>query len=301
MKCHSVSAPIESIWGQWLQCVHPPWIVSAADCLFNKERRGAFLSVMLGKLTPAAAELLKLESPQIQFHILSSLLISRRDWNDPDSYVRQCIVTFRMLTGGGEVGHVPAQMSVPSVTFKLAVVHNCVGMGTSHLVLMGALAHIKKKYPRNNFELVCNTSFEVNPDCRKLELALCQHLQVAVEQRGDVHHVPELMLEKADQWRSQNVKVIFLNSWPCKDTSKANTKSRQPGSGLHMQNSRAMWPIVTAMAHLNGMLEHEDFLHITEYPECRFKEEDDKINEYFGPPVVVSTCLLYTSPSPRDS
>jgi len=81
-----------------------------------------------------------------------------------------------------------------------------------------------------------------------------------------------------------------MNSWPCKDTSKANTRQRMPGSGLHMHHSRAMWPIVTAMAHLRASVDPEDFLHITEYPECRFKEEEEEINTFFGPPVSVSTC-----------
>ena len=278
----------------------PVWIGSAARELFQEQRTGMFIQTCVNQLNQTLQSQVMALPPTYLYQLCFSLLISRKEWADPDQYVRQCLATLAMLEKG-EQSRESIPLAPPTVhKVDLVLVHNCVGVGTSHLVWCSILPKINRLEPHHNVSVVANYSFEINSDCLSVEHRLCERLNSTVQYMGDVHGLPELVLSQRDVWSQNNFKVVFMNSWPCKDTSKANKRNRVPGSGLHMKHSRAMWPIVQAMAHLGGYVLAGDFLHITEYPQCRFQEEDDVIDQFFGPPLELRTSRYRTAARTRN-
>ena len=126
----------------------PSWILAAADQLFKHESGAGFMTAMTGRLSPASLELLGVQPPEMQYHVLTSLLLARRDWQDPDVFVKQALTTLSVLQQGASNQSIPAEPCLPGPIIKLAVLHNCAGIGTSHLVLMGALQRIERQGSR---------------------------------------------------------------------------------------------------------------------------------------------------------
>ena len=155
----------------------PSWILGAADQLFKHESGAGFMTAKTARLSQASLELLGVQPPEMQYHVLTSLLFARKDWQDPDAFVKQALSTLTVLQQGASNQSIPAEPCLPGPIIKLAVLHNCAGIGTSHLVLMGALQRIKRRgTPDYEFQLVCNASFEVDVDAVKVEKALSSNV-----------------------------------------------------------------------------------------------------------------------------
>jgi hypothetical protein len=252
----------------------PVWIGSAARELFQEQRTGMFIQILVGQLNQTLQNQLMSLAPIHLYQLCFSLLISRKEWADPDQYVRQCLATLAMLEKGEQLT-VSIPMEQPTVhKIDVVLVHNCVGVGTSHLVWWSILPKLNHLMPAYNLSVVANYSFEINSDCLCVEQRVCERLNTPVQYLGDVHLLPGLVLSQREVWSKNNFKVVFMNSWPCKDTSKANKRNRVPGSG--------------------------DFLHITEYPQCAFQEEEDVIDQFCGPPFELKTSRYRTAARTRN-
>ena len=135
-------------------------------------------------------------------------------------------------------------------SLKLVLLHCCNGIGTSHLVMHSALRILATSRPGTEISIVENYAFEVDADALKLQAALTQSLGVAVQQVGDIALLPLLAQQSAPRWAQLRAVVCFINSWPCKNTSRAAPyKDRPAGSGLHMQHSRKMWEMLSYLRH----------------------------------------------------
>jgi hypothetical protein len=67
----------------------PSWILGAADQLFKHESGAGFMTAMTARLNQASVQLLGVQPPEMQYHVLTSLLFARKNWQDPDAFVKQ--------------------------------------------------------------------------------------------------------------------------------------------------------------------------------------------------------------------
>ena len=137
-------------------------------------------------------------------------------------------------------------------------------------------------------EIVENYAFEVDSSALKLQAALIQSLGIQVQQVGDIALLPLLAQQSAPRWAQLQAVVCFINSWPCKNTSRAAPfKDRPAGSGLHMQHSRKMWEIDHAMHALaETKINPHHIAHMAEHPQCGNKGDEATINKISGEPFV---------------
>jgi hypothetical protein len=162
--------------------------------------------------------------------------------------------------------------------------HCCNGLGTSHIVMQGALRILRTSRPDVKICIVDNFAFEVEEHALKMQSALLQVMGHPCVQVGGIEKLPLLVQQCGPRWLKSDVVVCFVNSWPCKNTSRAAPlKNRPEGSGLHMQHSRRMWDIDQGifLLHNMQMVPHR-IAHFTEYPQCGNAGEEAVVDRLFG-------------------
>ncbi len=262
----------------------PVWATQAYQ---NKDEPSQMLKLVMNQLDGPTTMALSFLPVKLQLHVGMATIIAPTAWNNPTQHVQQCLKVINMLTPPA-VPASPAPTTEPPTgsTLKLVVLHCCVGIGTSHLVLNAAVALLRRSRPLVRIEIPEVYSFETDEQAKLMESSVAASLRMTYTPCGDVLNLPEVVRQKKGGWKAQGLRVLFMNSWPCKNTSKAaRPRERPPGSGLHMEHSRAMWPIVEAMSNLRPEFSERELYHFTEYPECGNMGEEQTINEFFGEPL----------------
>jgi hypothetical protein len=221
--------------------------------------------------------------PPWQLKVATGLLLSPSAWEHPSSHIQQMM---SLLPGHCMPVLVPAQIvAIRGGELSVVLLLNCVGLGTGHLVVGAALRVLKQLQPDVTLHILSVFSFEIDADAIMVEQALMKEMGVQGFQLGDVAGLPNLIAERGQQWKTAGFFPLLLNSWPCKNTSRAASMPTRPeGSGLHMEHSRAMWPIAHAHMMLSRLFGSAGFGHLTEYPQCGNQGEEQMVNTYFGQP-----------------
>ena len=258
----------------------PPWVVQG---LKHLDEHSAILRTVCQVMEgPVLKQFLSMP-PSWQLKVATALLLSPSAWDVPSTHVQQMM---SLLPGVCVLTKLPIQISgSPVGELRVVLVLNCVGLGTGHLVVSAALRVLKQLHPDAALNVVAVFSFEIDRDALTVETALMKDMGVQASQLGDVAGLPHLISERGQQWKTAGFFPLLLNSWPCKNTSRAASMPDRPdGSGLHMQHSRAMWPIAHAHMILARQFGAAGFGHLTEYPQCGNPGEEQTVTTYFGQP-----------------
>ena len=256
----------------------PEWVQQA---MLHADKPSAFVGHVFEQLPQVLRTVLEsLNDPGLQYRLSFALVLNDRGWAAPGPAMEALLRTYALLAPGSAL---ESALGQASGSLKLVLLHCCNGIGTSHLVMHSALRILATSRPGTEISIVENYAFEVDADALKLQAALTQSLGVAVQQVGDIALLPLLAQQSAPRWAQLQAVVCFINSWPCKNTSRAAAyKDRPPGSGLHMQHSRKMWEIDHGMHVLKEMKIEPHFIaHMTEYPQCGNEGEEATINKIF--------------------
>ena len=256
----------------------PEWVV---DSLQVFEQPSAVLRAVAHKLDLATFQKVLLLAPSLQVRLVGAVLLCPDFWRDPDGSVRRMLQLLQ--NRGGSVPPAVLQDCSDRKQLKVVLVLNCVGIGTGHLVVHAALRVLQQRLPDVKILVLGAYSFEVHPDALAVETRVIGDMGLQVEQLGDVTFLPDFLRQRTDEWKQGGLWPLMLNSWPCKNTSKAAPMPNRPaGSGLHMQHSRVMWPIAAAHMQLARDFGPAGFGHLTEYPKCGNQGEEDVVDRFFG-------------------
>ena len=257
----------------------PEWVQQAMQ---NSDKPSTFVAEVLKQLPQVLRTVLEgLNNPGLQYRLCFALVLNGRAWAAPGPTMEALLRSYSMLAPGSAL---EAVLGKAGGSLKLVLLHCCNGIGTSHLVIHSALRILATSRPGIEVSIMENYAFEVDAAALKLQAALIQALGVTVQQVGDIALLPLLAQQCAPKWAQQKAVICFLNSWPCKNTSRAaSMKDRPPGSGLHMQHSRKIWEIDHAMHVLQQMKTESHYIaHMTEYPQCGNEAEEETIDQIFG-------------------
>ena len=256
----------------------PPWVVQG---LKHLEAHSAMLRTVCQVIEEPVLQQFLAMPPSWQLKVATALLLCASAWALPSTYVQEMM---RLLPAQRQATATPRQIDGGKPgELNIVLLLNCVGMGTGHLVVSAALRVLKKLHPDVAVNVVSVFSFEIDADALVVESALIKDMGVTASQLGDVAGLPQLITQCGLQWKTAGCFPLLLNSWPCKNTSRAASMPGRPdGSGLHMQHSRAMWPIAHAHMILARQFGSSGFGHLTEYPQCGNAGEERTVDTYFG-------------------
>ena len=260
-------------------CNAPEWVRNAMN---DSDKPSAFVAAVLQQLPPVLRTVLDgLQNPGLQYRLCFALVLDGSGWADPGPAMEALLRTYSVLAPGSQI---ETALGKAGGTLKLVLLHCCNGLGTSHLVMHAALRILATSRPGIEIDIVENFAFEIHKRTLSLQTALTEALGVAVQQVGDIALLPLLVQQSAPRWQQKKAVICFINSWPCKNTSRAAPmKDRPAGSGLHMQHSRKMWDIDNAMHVLQQMKTEAHYIaHMTEYPQCGNEAGEDTIDKIFG-------------------
>ena len=256
----------------------PEWV---RDAMVDVTKPSAFVGKLKAQLPPAQQTIIASLPCASQHRLCFALVLVRSSWTDPGSAMEMLLRTYGQLLPEQGIG---SQLAAVKKELRMVVLHCCSGIGTSHIVMQGAMRILATARPDVQCNVVESYSFEVDQDALSVESGLIKEMGLACSQLGSIDQLPLLVQQNGPRWLQMNVLVAFLNSWPCKNTSKAAAmKERPEGAGLHMQHSRKMWDIDHAMFLLFNMgMATNKVAHFTEYPQCGNTGEEDTVNKLFG-------------------
>ena len=264
------------------QCA-PLWVKKAIE---QSDKPSTFVSAVFEQLPQVLRTVLEsLNNPGLQYRLSFALVINDRAWAAPGPVMEQLLRTYSVLAPGSAL---ESALGQAGGNLKLILLHCCNGIGTSHLVMHAALRIMSTSRPGINISITENYAFEIDSGALKMQAALIQSLGIVVQQVGDIALLPLLVQQSAPRWAQLQAVICFINSWPCKNTSRAAAFTDRPnGSGLHMEHSRKMWEIDHGLYVLRAMkIEPQFIAHMTEYPQCGNEGEEATINKIFGVPFV---------------
>ena len=241
----------------------PDWVKQAMK---ESDKPSTFVAEVLAQLPPVLRTVLDgLQNPGLQYRLCFALVLDGQGWAAPGPTMETLLRTYSVLAPGSQI---EAALGKTGGSLRLVLLHCCNGLGTSHLVIHAAMRILATSRPGIDITIVENFAFEIHTPALNVQTALTDALGVSVQQVGDIALLPLLAQQCAPRWAQLKAVICFINSWPCKNTSRAAPmKDRPPGSGLHMQHSRKMWDIDHAMHVLQQMkLETHYIAHMTEYP-----------------------------------
>ena len=274
----------------------PEWV---RDAVVDIARPSSFVGKVRSQLPPAQQTIVSGLQPMDQQRICFALVLQRASWADPGSAMEELLRTYGQLLPEHGIG---SQLAATKKELRLVVLHCCSGIGTSHIIIQGAMRIMATARPDVHCSVSESYAFEVDPDCLQVERAMLQELGSSCAQMGSVEQLPFLVQQNCDRWLQMNVVICFLNSWPCKNTSKAAAMRNRPdGSGLHMQHSRRMWDIDHARYKLVELgFPENKIAHFTEYPQCGNTGEEETVDRLFGKPFVSNPSSYHAANRARN-
>jgi hypothetical protein len=258
----------------------PDWVQLGMKHL---DAHSSVLRAVCPQLDGAVLKVFLSLSPSWQLKVATAVLITPQAWDNPSSQVQHIL---KLLPRECLPTSMSREVAVRSDSvLNVVLLLNGAGLGSGHLTVMAGLRVLKQLMPSVAIMVLQVFSFETDPDGIIVEAALMKEMGVQGSQMGALAALPDLIAERGQQWKAAGFFPILFNSWPCEDTSRAAAVPDRPqGSGLHMQNSRAMWPIATAHMMLARLMGSAGFGYLTEYPECGNLGEEQTLNKFFGQP-----------------
>jgi hypothetical protein len=258
----------------------PSWVQSGMQHL---NAHSSVLRAVCPQLDGPVLKLFLSLSPSWQLKVATAVLITPQAWENPSSQVQ---LMLKLLPRECLPMSMSREVAVRSDSvLNVVLLFNCAGWGSGHLAVMAGVRVLKQLLPSVAISVLEVFSFETDPDGIVVESALMKEMGVQGSQMGQVAALPDLIAERGQQWKAAGFFPVLFNSWPCENTNRAAAVPDRPqGSGLHMQHSRAMWPIATAQMMLARLMGPAGFCYLTEYPECGNLGEEETLNKFFGQP-----------------
>ena len=182
----------------------PEWV---KDAMVDVSKPSAFVSKVKAQLTPAQQTIVGSLPCASQHRLCFALVLLRSSWAEPGSAMEVLLRTYGQLLPEQGIG---SQLAAVKKELRMVVLHCCSGIGTSHIVMQGAMRILATARPDVRCSVVESYSFEVDADALSVESGLITEMGLACSQLGSIDNLPVLLQQNGPRWLQMNLLVAFL-------------------------------------------------------------------------------------------
>ena len=260
-----------------------PADIAASHALSNAEDVEASLSHRIGAdvLLQVRTEL----SPTHRTAILLAVMHVPAMWHNTTMHVQHWLEVYRRARA-------PKPKAPPQVnTIVMTVFSGCTGSGTPIIALMWALQNCMKQWPTWAIVIDRFLSYEISQNCNASAELCYSMLPCPVEQRGNLEQMEAdvVLMLSADPEKARQRCYFCMAGTECSDTTFANGKSLLSGSRLHGDHGRTWFYWHAAVTRLARAVGSNRVVHVSEYPQCQDKADEEAINRMAGTHVETHT------------
>jgi hypothetical protein len=268
-------AAVTASTGEASSCVS---LNAIPKCCIAAFVNGGADELMKGFIGLEAARAMRRLPLHFQQHIMQMLMVSPFMWDNPGAHVLEVVQTYLLLQSTS-----PARL-IGNIA-RLVVVSGCTGTGCPLIACHWALINVKMCNPTVTFHVEKCLSYELNPFACEMARLTQQETNWQMDVSGDIASFSGDVGNKLSLY--SQCFFLLVAGTECTDTTFANKNRIAPGaSRLHGPHSRTWFHWHAGVKEIVRMVGCKRVVHMSEYPQCQDKADEDTINKMAGKPVV---------------